>query len=66
MCDILNMSSFEATSVTLTLPYTPLHGDILCTSVEALNAVGLRSARASSDCVTVDETPPHVLHVRRK
>ena len=66
LCDILNMSSLATSSVTLTLPSTPLHGDLLCTSVEALNAVGLRSARASSDCVRVDATPPHVLHVRRE
>ena len=39
------------------------HNTTFCVSVEATDSVGLVSARASSDCATVDATPPTMVHV---
>ena len=39
------------------------HNQKFCVSVQAIDAVGLVSDRASSDCATVDATPPVMLHV---
>ena len=40
---------------------TSNHGERFCTSVVAVNAVGLASERVSSDCILVDDTPPVML-----
>ena len=64
LCDILPITDVgNRNSVVLELPNAADQGDILCASVEAINAAGLVSQRISSDCMTVDITPPQTLRI---
>ena len=64
-CDVIPMEHnlTDQTSLTLHLGRETVHNETLCVSVEATNANGLRSGRASSPCVRVDATPPNITHV---
>ncbi|KAL3905152.1 MAG: hypothetical protein SGPRY_011015, partial [Prymnesium sp.] len=61
-CDLADLEDVESNvaEATLALATRVTHGERVCFSVEAINAAGLASARVSSNCVQVDETPPEV------
>ena len=65
LCDVVPMEHnlTDLTELTLAIGRDTEHGETLCVSVEATNANGLRSGRASSPCVRVDATPPNITHV---
>ena len=66
LCDVAPMveTSANATAALIPLNGTATHGAMYCVSVEAKNAAGLRSERASSDCVRITEVPPLTLYAR--
>ena len=63
-CDLEVMTvPLQTTRHTFALGGVATHNQKFCVSVQAIDAVGLVSDRASSDCATVDATPPVMLHV---
>ena len=65
-CDVVPMTRFgNDTSARFSgLSAFLTHEATACISVEAVNLVGIRSERVSTNCVKVDGTPPSVLEVK--
>ena len=55
--------NISRTRASFSLGYVATHGEIFCISVQATNDALLTSPRVSSDCTTIDTTPPTAQHV---